>query len=150
MRCSSCGAALTRELAPEPLARPGEAAQPVQAGEWWVDPEAGTVTTWERGMPAGTTTAGRTDPAGCVVVHPADLLDGALTVVAGRSAGLLRAGRPGWAQPEVRLLRCRRGHGAHGLLDRGGGPVPPGDGGHVMGGAPRPPVEVRQTDPLYG
>lgn len=85
--CSSCGAGLTGELSSEPLARLRDHDQPVPVGAWAVDPSARTVSRWERGMPRGEYRVIQTDPPGCVVVHPADRLNGALVDVAGRSAG---------------------------------------------------------------
>ena len=38
-------------------------------------------------MPEGHTRVVETDPAGCIVVHPADRINGALAEIDGRSAG---------------------------------------------------------------
>jgi hypothetical protein len=76
----------------------------VRRGRWAVDSLARTVEVWHQGMPQGQTVTEETDPAGSVVVHPYDRLEGALVDVEGRAAGC--CGLDGLDGPNQRCAAC--------------------------------------------
>lgn len=94
---------------------------PLLSGLWAAALMARTVSVWERGMPEGQRKVVETDPPECVVVHPADRVNGALTE---STAGLLAAAGSTAVMVQTRRANMRGGgcDGANGLLDRQVGP----------------------------
>lgn len=103
VRCGSCNARLTSNVGGQ-ADYVEEGSVPVPQGRWAVDPSPRTVEVWHRGMPKGRTVREETDPAGAVVVHPDDRLDGALVDIEESSAGC--CGLDGCDGPNQRCAAC--------------------------------------------
>jgi hypothetical protein len=100
-----CGSRLTHNLRVGTLRVPNENdAATVDEGTFAIDPAAVTVGVWERGMPKGTFAERETDPAGAIVVNPADRIAGALDEVDGRNSGC--CGLDGCDGPNQRCVAC--------------------------------------------